>query len=97
MKKIFVPDRFGKWLYRRPSARGARDGPPGGPGRSARREMVEIPPHASVRNGPEAGKALGLRAAGSCGTNHRTSSTPVVGFGRKVASRKALVELYKSL
>ncbi|EJK54908.1 hypothetical protein THAOC_25421, partial [Thalassiosira oceanica] len=68
--KIFVPDRFGKWLYRRPSARGARDGPPGGPGRSPRRAMVEIPPQASVRNGPEAGKALGLRAAGwsgSCG------------------------------
>ncbi|EJK44599.1 hypothetical protein THAOC_36851 [Thalassiosira oceanica] len=51
MKKIEVPDRPGKWLYRTPLARGARDGPPNGPTWPRRRAFVEILPQASVRNG----------------------------------------------
>ncbi|EJK77559.1 hypothetical protein THAOC_00602, partial [Thalassiosira oceanica] len=46
---IAVPDLLRKWLYREPSARGARNGPRKGQGRPAKRVFVENLTAASVR------------------------------------------------
>ncbi|EJK59552.1 hypothetical protein THAOC_20205, partial [Thalassiosira oceanica] len=87
--KIEVADRPGKWLYGEPSAWGSRNGPPSDPGRPVKRVFVENSAVASVRECPLSAKR-GPRRTSSCRTR------PVVRIGRKVASRKALVELYKS-
>ncbi|EJK61679.1 hypothetical protein THAOC_17789 [Thalassiosira oceanica] len=92
--EVEVPDRLGKWLYREPPARGSRSGPPNGQGmapdarnrsefdRSLRQKVPFVGQNAS-RGGPR-----------SC-RGEWPNFDEVVGNGRKVASWKALVELYK--
>ncbi|EJK55177.1 hypothetical protein THAOC_25116, partial [Thalassiosira oceanica] len=62
--EIEVPDRHGKWLYREPSARGSRNGPPSGPGRPIRRAFIENSALGSVRKCPFIGKT---RPSALCG------------------------------
>ncbi|EJK45260.1 hypothetical protein THAOC_36130, partial [Thalassiosira oceanica] len=92
--KIEVPDRPGKWLYREPSARGSRNGSSNGQGRPVRRAFIENSSAVSVRKCTLTGKMRPAAALESCRAGR---TRQVVGFVRKVASRKALAELYKSL
>ncbi|EJK44628.1 hypothetical protein THAOC_36819, partial [Thalassiosira oceanica] len=72
-----APDRLGKWLYREPSARGSRNGPPKGQGRPTKRVFIEIllwPPSESALYRPNATRGRTSRSMVSCGRRSTRSS-----------------------
>ncbi|EJK46663.1 hypothetical protein THAOC_34657, partial [Thalassiosira oceanica] len=92
-----VPDRLGRWPIRKPSPWGSRNGPRSGPGSSGNRVFIENSSLASVRECP-----LSAKRDPRGGHPNRVVRPPGLDgvvriIERKVASWKALVELYKSL
>ncbi|EJK66846.1 hypothetical protein THAOC_12188, partial [Thalassiosira oceanica] len=82
--------------WREPLAWGSRNGPRKGPVRPTKRVFIQNSALASVRKGPFSAKRDPRRTSDRV-VRSAGQTDEVVGFGRKVASRKALVELYKSL
>ncbi|EJK44360.1 hypothetical protein THAOC_37107, partial [Thalassiosira oceanica] len=82
-----VPDRLTKWPVGKPSAWGSRNGPQNGPGGPVMRAIVEI------RLWPPSETAL--RSAKRDRGRRSMYLDVVVRMGRKVASWRALAEVYK--
>ncbi|EJK60885.1 hypothetical protein THAOC_18702, partial [Thalassiosira oceanica] len=96
-EKIEVPDRLGKWLCRTPLVRRVRNGPPNGQGRPTRRRaFTERLPQSPVGNGPRDRQSRPAAPADVSWAAGTAELDEVAAMGRKVASRKALLELYRS-